>query len=266
MSRSILEIYSEVKRATVAIVKAYPGKLPNRPFEIIGSGFCVHRSGVIVTCEHVWRAFIDSNDQHKVMERIKNNSDGSYNDIKAEKAYVLFYGGIKGPEIIMIQVPVVSAVIKTDYDLAILKISSHQAFSSGYPTVKIADYERIHEMMDVATCGYPLGEIMHDQMGTVTSTCTKGMISSIAPAAGVPKEHCRGFLLDITATNGNSGGPVFSVTSGRVFGVLQGGPTHPGTRQALPGIARAEPVYPLFEGDLMEKMIKGISTPKFSKN
>ena len=52
---------------------------------------------------------------------------------------------------------------------------------------------------------------LHDQIGTVTSSFTKGMISSIIPAHGVAREHVRGFQLDLTATNGNSGGPVFSL-------------------------------------------------------
>jgi hypothetical protein len=54
--------------------------------------------------------------------------------------------------------------------------------------------------------------------------------------------------LNLTATYGNSGGPVFSVASGKVFGVLQGG-IQDRESEILPGLARAEPVYPLI-GDI----------------
>ena len=108
-------------------------------------------------------------------------------------------------------------------------------------------------MMEIATCGFPLGEWLHDQIGTVTSSFTKGMISSIIPAQGVPREHVRGFQLDLTATNGNSGGPVFSTTTGGVFGVLQGAPIHPRTGQTV-GLTKAEPIYPLFDTDLLARL------------
>jgi len=74
-----------------------------------------------------------------------------------------------------------------------------------------------------------VGRVRDDQLGTVTSSFTKGMISSIIPAQGVSLQHLRGFQLDLTAANGNSGGPVFSLQTGKVFGVLQGGAVHPDT-------------------------------------
>jgi hypothetical protein len=45
----IQEVYTAVKRATVAIVMEFPGRIPARPFAIIGSGFCIHPEGVVVT-------------------------------------------------------------------------------------------------------------------------------------------------------------------------------------------------------------------------
>ena len=85
------------------------------------------------------------------------------------------------------------------------------------------------------------------------------MISSIIPAPGVARENVTGFQLDATATNGNSGGPVFSLTSGKVFGVLQGGAMHP---DGYPiGLTKAEPIYPLFENDLVARMAAAISIP-----
>ncbi len=110
--------------------------------------------------------------------------------------------------------------------------------------------------MEVATCGFPLGEALHDQFGTVTSSFTQGRISSISPAAGVAIEHLKGFQLDITATNGNSGGPVFSLETGKVFGVLALAAFHPATQTIVGGLIKAEPVYPALDHDLIERLLK----------
>jgi hypothetical protein len=169
----IQDVYAAVKRATVAIVLELPDRIPARPFTIVGSGFCIHPEGAVVTCEHVFRTFVDP-----------------------------------------------------------------------------AAYQRVME---------GLGEGLHDQLGTVTSSFTKGMISSIIPAPGVTREHVTGFQLDATATNGNSGGPVFSLSTGKVFGVLASGAMHP---HGYPiGLTKAEPIYPLFENDLVARMAAGISVP-----
>lgn len=61
------------------------------------------------------------------------------------------------------------------------------------------------------------------------------------------------FQLDLTATHGNSGGPVFSQNNQRVIGVLQGGILHPsGGLQA--GLVRCEPVYKFLAGNEVDFM------------
>jgi S1-C subfamily serine protease len=139
----------------------------------------------------------------------------------------MFFAGVQGHEVTMLPVPIVNATTKIGHDLALLKLQDHGGFSSGFLTLQVADYHELHEMMEIGTRGFPLGEGLHDQLGTVTSSFTKGMISSIIPAPGVTREHATGFQLDATATNGNSGGPVFSLSTGKVFGVLASGAMHP---------------------------------------
>jgi len=102
--------------------------------------------------------------------------------------------------------------------------------------------------------------MLEQQIGTVTSSFTRGMISSIIPLAGVPKDQVKGFQLDLTATNGNSGGPVFSIASGRVFGVLQGGVVHPANRLPVQGLTVATPVYPIFDNDLVNRLLQAPRT------
>src|SRR5437870_3762003 len=98
---SIQEVYSAVKRATVAIVTEFPGRIPARPFAIIGSGFCIHPEGVVVTCEHVFRSFVDPASYQRVMEAIKDGTVQPFPELAAARPHALFLGGVQGNEIIM---------------------------------------------------------------------------------------------------------------------------------------------------------------------
>jgi S1-C subfamily serine protease len=168
----------------------------------------------------------------------------------------MFFGGTKGSQVEMHPVYISNAGREKDFDLAVLKLAPHPAFPDGFPTVPILDYADIHEMMDIATCGFPLGNTMFTQLGTLTASFTKGMISSINPAPGLAREHVTAFQLDLTATNGNSGGPVFSLETGKVFGVLQGGAVHPHTGHIVQGITRAEPVYPVLTSGIIDGLMR----------
>jgi S1-C subfamily serine protease len=208
MSSSVSEL---VKKATVAIVAELHNALPKRPFTIIGSGFCIDPLGIVVTCEHVFKAFLPT----------QGVNPGTLFKLTAPQA--MFYGGREGTQLRIHPIPARRVGVVRGYDLAAMRLGSHPAYPDGYPTLPIADYGELHEMMEIATCGFPLGEVLQNQLGTVTSSFTKGMISSIIPAQGVDLKHLGGFQLDLTATNGNSGGPVFCLDSGKVFGVLQRG-------------------------------------------
>ncbi len=53
------ETFRRIKRATVALAVMHRPKGTQRaPFTILGSGFCVATSGIIVTCRHVQAAFM----------------------------------------------------------------------------------------------------------------------------------------------------------------------------------------------------------------
>ena len=244
MTTSTNDVYKAVKKATVAIVATYQNALPKRPFTIVGSGFCIDAEGIVVTCEHVFKAF--------VYPGKGNVAPGS--PIRMMAPHALFFGGVEGKEVVMHSVSIHNAATINGFDLCAAKLTKHPAYADGYPVLPIADYTELHEMLEIATCGFPLGEVLQDQLGTVTSSFTKGMISSVIPAQGVSLKHLRGFQLDLTATNGNSGGPVFSLQTGKVFGVLQGGAVHPGTGHAVQGLTKAEPVYPLFADDVLERL------------
>lgn len=256
-------IFERVKRATVGIVMPTPERLPKKPFTIIGSGFCVHPAGVVISCEHVFRAFFDQNAYKEIMKDIPDGPavrpvpPGGVLGAPA----AMFFTGITGANAVFPTIGVESATAKTNFDLAIFKLPASADFPDGYPTLPIAEYDDLHEMMEVGICGFPLGDSLYDQIGTVGSSFTTGRLSSILPLAGVSVEDCKGFQLDLTATNGNSGGPVFSLESGRVFGVLQRGVVHPQSMAVLQGLAKAEPVYAALQHDLIDRMARGEFKP-----
>jgi S1-C subfamily serine protease len=121
----------------------------------------------------------------------------------------------------------------------------------GYPALEVDDYEEIHEGLEVGTCGFPLGNYLQRQIGAVTSSFTFGRISTISPFEGVEKARAKMFQLDITATHGNSGGPVFSQSSQKIIGVLQGGILH-SSGDVQPGLVRCEPVYGFLADNVVE--------------
>lgn len=239
-------IADAAKAATVAVVLFHPDMpgLKDRPFTILGSGFCIHPEGVIVTCKHVLDGFIDpENRQPHVMfyhTKIPGQSQLYLNILPVLESI----SGLK------------NLVSEETFDLAVLKIAApSEGYKGGYPILPIAPYEDLYEMMDAVTCGFPLGDYLADEVGTLTSSFSRAMISSIIPWPGVTRDKILGFQLDLRVASGNSGGPVFSLGSGQVFGVLKGGIEQRGTQL----LARAEPVYPVFADGRIEKLLRGFS-------
>lgn len=74
----------------------------------------------------------------------------------------------------------------------------------------------------------------------------------------MPQEYLKGFQLNATATHGNSGGPVFSIDSGKVFGILSAGPTS-ADGNTLPGIVKAEPIYPVLKPKVIGREKKSMN-------
>lgn len=248
-------VFQKVKRATVAIAmvqKEIVNMQLEVPYEIIGSGFCIDPGGIVVTCRHVIGGFMSRSIEDQIAEA-KARSSGSQKEIipvspgKVFVPFALFYDTAtsKG-QILVTASGGGNTIILEDYDIAVMYLGPHPRMKAGYPFLKVEDYNNIQEGNDIGVCGFPLGNYLYEQLGTVTSSFTRGILSSIIPSPDVPQEHLRGFQLDVTATHGNSGGPVFSINSGRVFGILSSGPTYE-SGKPLPGIVKAEPVYPALE-------------------
>src|SRR5438309_1005961 len=70
----------------------------------------------------------------------------------------------------------------------------------------------------------------------VSSLGTLGRKGSVLPAQGIAREHLSGFQLNLLSAPGHSGGPSFCPVTGKVFGVLQGGPVDPKGNPILPSL------------------------------
>lgn len=257
------DVYDTIKRATVAITAATSSPTPHEPpFSIVGSGFCVHPDGIILTCNHVFESFfpprVSPYEDHHHRRLTRRLGEGIRVPVDLKPFGILVRGEIEGTQVLMHQLGVSGAVEVNNTDLALIKIKSDRSlFPHGFPTVHIAEYRDLYEMMDAATCGYPFGTFLWRQTGSVSSSFTKGALSTICPSQGIALEHLDSFQLDLTSFEGNSGGPVFCADTGKVFGVLRGGIREPKKDQDIVGLSIAEPVYPAFQDQLIEKLLAG---------
>jgi hypothetical protein len=245
------DISDSIKRATVAVIQRPANATPQRPFKIVRSGFNVHPAGVVLTCNHVFQTFLKDQRHRSVLNRV---GEGVHVPTPISVFSVLFYGGADGSKVFMHETVPAEVGIVNNFDIAAFKIHPHPQFPNGYPSLPLAEYGDLHEMMDVATCGYPFGDFLWNQVGSVTSSFTRGTMSSIRPAQEVAREHLKGFQLDLLSAPGNSGGPIFCPATGKAFGVLQGGPVDPKGSHIF-GLTVAEPIYPAFDQGLIDKLL-----------
>lgn len=242
------EVTRTVKKATVAVIVMQQDG--NTPFTIVGSGFCVDADGIIVTCKHVMEAMMVKTVQEQVdaaTEDEKRKDIWRLPPVEHEKPWVVFYVTDDPENVVAVRSEVISVRAKLDYDLAALRIAGHVKFRGGYPFLATEQFDNVREGDEIGICGFPLGNHLAQSIGAVTSSFSRGIISSIIPAENTPLEHLKGYHLDIAATHGNSGGPVFHIDSGKVLAVLSAGVV---TRDnaVVQGLAVAEPIHPIIDG------------------
>ncbi len=166
------EIYEHIKKATVAVIERPRGRTPKRPFKIVGSGFCVHRDGVVLTCDHVFQRFLKDQHHKSVIERV---GEGVRVPTPMTVFSALFYGGSTGSKVVMHGVSPAEVAVVSGFDIAIIRVRGHAAFQGGFPALETAEYGDLHEMMGVGTCGYPFGDFLWNQVG---SACRMNLIES----------------------------------------------------------------------------------------
>lgn len=252
-------IYNKIKNATVAIA-IMNKKGTEEPFTIIGSGFCIDSEGIIITCRHVIEAMMSktvTQQLEKIPQEKKDNQIHILDPITVIAPHAIFYDTVSHRNgMLAFPIQAKHMVAKTDSDIAGLSLWPHLAMQKGFPYLEIEKYSNISEGDEVGICGFPLGNYLYRQLGTVTSSFSKGIISSIIPSPNVSLKHLTGFQLNITATNGNSGGPVFLLSSGKVFGVLSCAPINP-LGNIVHGIVKAEPIYNILRPNFIEDLKEG---------
>jgi S1-C subfamily serine protease len=256
MSESKRDILERVKKATVAVAYISTAN-SDEPFTIVGSGFCIDPSGIVITCRHVVEAFMSKTIAQQITEAPPCTRPNGLQPVSLGNTvtpYAIFYDTARSSEhIFAILSHPRNLIAKIDRDLAAIQLLPHTSFPQGYPFLEIEEFGNISEGDEIGVCGFPLGNHLFKQLGTVTSSFTKGILSSIIPGPNIKLEYLRGFQLNVTATNGNSGGPVFSLGSGKAFGVLTLAVVHPGGG-FVQGLVKAEPVYPVTEADFIQSL------------
>ena len=196
-----------------------------------------------------------------IPEHEKNKDTQVIPDVRSLVPHALFYvPQPKGHEVVVVCARVDTCIAKTNMDLGVVRLQPHALFLSGYPTVAIEEFESVHEGLEAGTCGFPLGNLLFKQLGTMTSSFSRGIVSSIIPAAGAGRKNVTGFQLDVRTTHGNSGGPVVSWSNGCVFGVLQSGLSD---QYGTFLFSRAESLYRLLDDGVVEDILNAQRPPGF---
>ena len=190
------EIYARVKAATFAIVKMRPYD-NQQPFIIVGSGCCIDPQGIVVTCRHVLSGFMSQSIDDQIANippEEKEKAIQTPPSFNLERPYVLIYKtNISSSKIFCFPNEIDFLMAEMHYDIGLLRMAPRSEFSNGYPYLEIEDYKNISEGMNIGTCGFPLGNYLYSQVGTVTSSFTQGIVSSIIPAEGTARNLLRGF-------------------------------------------------------------------------
>src|SRR5579871_2322332 len=134
---STRNISDSIKNATVAVIQRPAKPTPEHPFKIIGSGFCVHRDGIVITANHVFQTFVKDQHHKSVLARV---GEGVMVPTPMTVFGLLFYGGTEGSKVYMHEVTPAEVGIVNDFDIAVFKLRAHPAFPSGFPTLDVADY------------------------------------------------------------------------------------------------------------------------------
>lgn len=202
MAASLPDIIDRVRPSIVGVGAAYPPRQPNRkgdPVSYRGTGFVVGNGLQIITNAHVIPRKLD----------VDNN-----------ESLTIFFG--RGAKATGRKARVVK--MDEEHDLALLEIPG-----PALPALTLGDSDTVREGQEVAFTGFPIGIVLG--LYPVTH---RGIVAAITPMAR-PVENARtlnavqlvrlrnpfdAFQLDAIAYPGNSGSPVYEISTGRVVGVL----------------------------------------------
>jgi S1-C subfamily serine protease len=164
-----------------------------------GTAFCVHRSGLFVTNDHVVRGQ------------------------EAAGIKVVIDSGLKTQRVL----PATVVRAEKDADLALLRVSSKDEL----PSVPLGPDDDLTELAEVVGFGFPLGAALAGGKNEYPAiSVNAGNVSALRRKGG----DVQFIQVDVSVTYGNSGGPVLD-ESGTVVGVIVSGvPGQRGLNMAIP--------------------------------
>lgn len=213
------ETYRNVRRSIVAIIRNFEttyspeDKLPPFPF-IIGTGYLVHKDGIVATNRHVLDAVVSlkhpgGKEWGASCVLFVEHESGGQAEITFEIEGCIrvnvehsgyYYGDPKGPDIAFLHIKG-KELPYLEFDEEFIPLEGHT----------------------VATAGFPMGTRALTAPGwlhQLTPTLNAGIISSVHPFP-CPTPH--GFSINTLTQGGASGSPVFLPESGKVIGTLYAG-------------------------------------------
>lgn len=195
--QSLADTLETIKPSIVAVGTFMPKRNPRAVF--LGTGFAAGKGDIVVTNAHVIPSKLD----YEHLEQV-----------------AVFYRKDHEDKALIAKV----AAIDNEHDVAVLKLAQGQL-----PPVKLGNASAVREGQLFAFTGYPIGMVLG--LYPVTH---RGIISAISPNV-IPMLRSQQlniklfkrlqdpydvFQLDATAYPGNSGSPLYDITTGNVIGVI----------------------------------------------
>jgi len=211
----LVESYEFIRESIVALsIKDVPtsseGAKPGTFPSTFGTGFIVREDGLIVTNDHVIKAASQYRQDFKlpiIATLFK----------KFPEAFVGMPFEVMG--VLALKASPLEDVF--EYGPKIPDIGFMRVHQRGLPAVKLNDNLAVlREGVEVATAGYPLGNIPFQLNQSIGPTLQRGIISAVFPFPGT---NPHSFAINVMSHGGASGSPVFLADSGEVIGILYGG-------------------------------------------
>lgn len=203
----------EVLRTVRPCVIPIGTRIQDKPV-IIGTGFNMDPSGIVVSCRHVVDGLLIDAIPNLIIPPGERFGRANL------RAYPLFamLHHVEGEEVVIEGVPPVFICGPTKWDAAIIALPPRD---EPYPTLEMGDSDAVFEGEAVAACGFPLGLALQEDSISGTCTFSAGIISAVLPHPDVPAGRRRTLQLDMSINTGNSGGPLVLQESGKVIGIVR---------------------------------------------
>jgi S1-C subfamily serine protease len=220
VAMTLAESYRKVKKSIVAFcpkhIEAKAGDSPPMFPPIIGTGFIVGENGIIVTNDHIVRAF-----------QKQYRPPGAPRDDWG--VYALLLHSIPEGQV-EIPLQVIGAATFREFvkkpeadDLTKPDVAYVQVKARGLPFVNVSEDDGLIEGYELATAGFPMGTDALTAPGYVHQVCPtlqRGIISAVLPFACSRPDA---FTINVMTQAGASGSPAFDPASGEVVGLLYAG-------------------------------------------